>query len=221
MKKEQSRLFEFISKQFDGYLMSNEVKEFVINNYGNINQKISLEECNLVDMNTINENLITLGWIEGTKTFCNEDQFIRKEKLKEAAKWANSLVNGKVINNSLLSNGAGLFLDILDEKGGILRGFTNNSIESLLRYVEINRKKILALILKSHNIENDYLQWIAISILFSRTSRRQKDLRYLNTALKMNDMFFPEMKNLQDGKPLVNFLLALTEQEISAAELLQ
>jgi hypothetical protein len=221
MKKEHLWLFEFIAKQLDGYLLPNEAKDFVLKKYGKINQKDTLEKLNSDEINRINENLTTLGWIEGTKIKHDLNQFISKETIEEATKWANSMENGKVINNGLISNGAGFYLDILDERGGILRDFTFDSIESLLKYVEVKRKKILSMILKSHNIENDFLQWIDISILFCRTSRRHKDLRFLNAALKMNDFFFLKMKNEKEGKPLLNFLLALTEQEISAAELLQ
>jgi len=60
---------------------------------------------------------------------------------------------------------------------------------------------------------------LRISILFSRVSRRHHDLRFLNTAFKMNDWNYPIIKSAHTQKLLIIYLLALTEQEISSVEM--
>jgi hypothetical protein len=221
MKKENPRPFDFFVKKIDGYLLPNEIKSFVLKKYRIINQGDLSGESDQEEIIRINENLNALGWIRVKTTNRIANLSNHEEALAEATKWVDTLKNGKVIQNDFISDQAGFFLDILDDRCGKENSFFADSIESLLKYVEVYRKKILANILRSGNTENNYLKWISVSILFSRTSRRHNDLRFLNAALKLDDMFFPKMKNQNKDKSLLNYLIALTEQELSAMELLQ
>jgi hypothetical protein len=87
--------------------------------------------------------------------------------------------------------------------------------------VEIKRKKALQTFSQDLSADNMFIEGLSISILFSRAARRHADLRFLNATLKMNDWYFPKFRSKVGGKPIIYYLVALTEQELSVAELLK
>ena len=113
----------------------------------------------------------------------------------------------------------GNYLDILDHSNKDHLAFVKAAMESLLKHVEIKRKKFLKAFSHNLSIREMFLEGLAISVLFSRYAYRHKDLRFLNTAFKINDWAFPKLKRENNSKSLSLFLLALTEQEKSAQEL--
>lgn len=221
MKTGIFKLISFLIRQFDGYLTSAEIKTFVLKKYYSIRQKEPKAELMLSDLERVKDNLITLGWIEGKKVIPNQKQGTNKKISPEAVEWVNCLEDGKVINQGIVANGTGVNLDLLDECSEDLKGFTAEVLESLLKHVEVKRKKALKTFSQDFSDGNMLLEGAAISILFSRAARRHMDLRFLNAALKINDWYYPKVRIAVDGKTLIYYLLALTEQEISAVELLQ
>ncbi|MDP2964975.1 MAG: hypothetical protein Q8N39_02920 [Pelolinea sp.] len=221
MKTGSSKLISFLTRQFDGNLTPAEIKTFVLKKYYSIRQKEPKAELMLSDLERVKDNLIILGWIEGTKAIPNQKQGANKKISPEAVEWVNCLEDGKVINKGIIVNGASVYLDMLDKNSRDLKVFTSDAMESLLKHVEVKRKKALNAFSQDLSAENMLLEGLAISILFSHAARRHTDLRFLNAALKMNDWYYPKLRIAVDGKPLIYYLLALTEQEICAVELLQ
>jgi hypothetical protein len=86
--------------------------------------------------------------------------------------------------------------------------------------VEVKREKALRKFARETSTEQQWMERCNISILFSRSARRRKDLRFLNTALKMNEWYLREARKMRTDHCAVRFLTALAEQEISARELL-
>jgi hypothetical protein len=220
MKKGAFNLNSFIAKMGNSFFTGAETKGFVTNKYTILSLK-KIETQNMrEEFQKLKDNLITLGWIEKTEA-------VYKKKIKEgklvsnAIEWINNLEDGKVINNGIIVTDSGVNLDMLDENKEDLKGITFKSIESLLKYVEVKRQKALKAFSHDFSHEKRIQAGLEISILFSRVARRHLDLRFLNAALKLDDWYFPYFKSTHDEKSLIYFLLALTEQEISATELLQ
>ena len=80
-----------------------------------------------------------------------------------------------------------------------LNGFKELALESILRIVEVKRKKILNAFSQELTDDEKIREGLRISILLSRASRRHRDLRYLNAALKMNDWYYPIFRSVHSG----------------------
>jgi hypothetical protein len=133
--------------------------------------------------------------------------------------WHQSLNDGRVIDRSGMAPGTGrMLLSILDDPGQHM-AFLHTELERLLRHVEIKRQAALELA-GEYDTETQWLERHAVAILFSRTARHQDDLRYLNTALKLNDWAFPSHRRLRSGAQLERYLWSLVEQELSWKALL-
>jgi hypothetical protein len=217
MKRNPSNLLSFFTAQFDGSLTHADVKHFVLKKYDAIKKK----ELATGDLEMVKKNLIILGWIDETKPDHLQKQDQSQKPSLEAIGWVNNLENGKIIKQGIITKGAGHCLDILDEIQGNLKDFTARALESLLRHVEIKRKKALQTFSQDLSADNMFIEGLSISILFSRAARRHADLRFLNATLKMNDWYFPKFRSKVGGKPIIYYLVALTEQELSVAELLK
>lgn len=115
----------------------------------------------------------------------------------------------------VLRPGCGRYLDALSRSGTQADAF----LESLLRHVEVRRQNALGKFSQELPEETQWLERCDISILFSRFARRRRDLRFLNTAFKMNEWYLKETRGMSDAVQ-ARLLLALAEQERSAGELL-
>lgn len=221
MKKTDPKVASFLARVFEGSLSVSKIKEYVLKKYYQLNtepQKIEGIDSELFELKT---NLADLGWI-------GLDELIQIKKINEedtnrsnVYQWIENLKHRRIIDRGIIAKGTGANLDWLDEKNEELNGFTAMSLESILRIVEVKRKKIINSYSQELTRDEKILEGLKISILLSRASRRHNDLRYLNAALKMNDWFFQIFRSVVTGKLLIYYLLALTEQEKSAAELLR
>jgi len=115
----------------------------------------------------------------------------------------------------VLRPGCGRYLDALSRSGTQADAI----LESLLRHVEVRRQNAVGKFSQELPEETQWLERCDISILFSRFARRRRDLRFLNTAFKMNAWYLKETRGMSDAVQ-ARLLLALAEQERSAGELL-
>jgi len=219
MKKNAFNLNSFITRLFDGCISYLEIKDFVLKKYFGLNLK-AIEIKNLQrELQELNDNLINLGWIERKKVVQNDTYSHKKNLTLNAVLWSKNLENGRVINQGIITKDTGESLDFLDESRKDLKGFTSKAIETLLKLMEVKRKKALKAFSQDLSPEDMIQEGLRISILFSRVSRRHHDLRFLNAAFKMNDWYYPIIKSAHTQKLLIIYLLALTEQEISSVEM--
>ena len=202
------------------YISPKEIREFVLRKYIAINQKAILSENLLEEWQTLNTNLSVLGWQNNTAVDQKGNIYRDKGKTQNAIDWINTLENGRIIDHGFIAENSGFFLDILDKRNENLNGFTTANIESLLKFFEVKRNKAIWAFQGELSINRVILNGLQISVLFSRTARRHHDLRYLNIALKMNEWYLPLIKKESNTALIIIFLLAMTEQEISALELL-
>ena len=221
MTRIDSKFASFFAGSFEGYLSASEIKEFVLKKYDCLKTELQKSERVDTELIELTKNLANLGWIE-----MNEPEQLEKKKTDEderlnVYRWLNNLKNGRIINQGIIADGAGANLDWLDENNEDPNGFKAMAIESILRIVEVKRKKILKAYSQKLTGDEKIREGLRISILLSRTARRHNDLRYLNAALKMNDWYYPIFRSIVSGKSLIYYLLALTEQEKSTAEMLR
>lgn len=86
----------------------------------------------------------------------------------------------------------------------------NNSLESLLRHIEIHRKASVNLREAGSPLE----RWYEVNdtaILFARAACLQNDLRYLNAAMKLTDWALPVHRRSVPVELLARYVLAVSE----------
>ena len=209
----------FFAGLFDRRPSASEIDDFVLKKYHSLKHKPYVAEDILSELVELKNNLVYLGWIE-------QDDAVRADTNRRNIRstvyqWVENLSNGKIIDHGIIATSAGANLDWLDDNGEDLNGFTSTSIEALLKFVEVKRKKALKAFSRELTSDERIQEGLRISMLLSRASRRRGDLRFINTAFKMNDWYYPILKSSRTEKYLIDYLLALTEQEKSAAEMLK
>ena len=214
-------ILNLIRKQLDKSLTSEEIQKFVLKKYTKIccDQKQPKETIKV--LSEIQDNLNFLKWTEVCEKFqvLNPDQ--KMESMKEALNWVNELVNGRVINRGIVAKGSGYYLDYLDVNVPQKNKFVIDSMEILLKHVEVKRKKTLNSLPSETPYSQTLIEVAALSLLFSRFAKRHTDLRFLNASFKINDWCFSKFQKLECGKPIIYYLYALTEQERCAVEMLR
>lgn len=221
MTRIASKIASFFTGSLEGSLSASSIKDFVLKKYDRlINEPLKGGgvDRELIELKT---NMACLGWNGLEEPVQSEKKKNDEDERSNVYKWFNNLKNNRIIDQGIIANDAGANLDWLDEKNEDLNGFTSMALESILRIVEVKRKKILKAFSRELTGDEEDREGLRISILLSRTSRRHDDLRYLNAALKLNNWYYPIFRSVTSGRTLLFYLLALTEQEKSAAEILR
>jgi hypothetical protein len=221
------KIITWSAKWLDDTVPVVELHNFLKNNYKRMIDQIEIEGDRhfplevITDLITIHKLITASGlfpdWPTGSLKFGAEDEISRDY----FSAWLAGLPGGRIIIGKAIVAGAGRNLDLLDEEDDPqLRGFLTLSLEGLLRHVEVKRRDCLSEFYPPLRAEEFWLQRHDISILFSRHARRRGDLRMLNAAFKLNDWAYPHYCRNALRAPLARYLLALTEQEIAAKELM-
>jgi len=145
-----------------------------------------------------------------------------KFSLDEANTWSEALPKGLCVSRAGIAPKTGaMMLSLLDlppSETQRLKQF-NRNIEGLMRHVEVRRKDALLIVRNDQTRAEDWSEKHAISILFSRWSREQRDVRFLNSALKLNDWAHHTHLKCSPSRALVDYLLALSEAERTFVEM--
>ncbi|MBT3670856.1 MAG: hypothetical protein HN547_11550 [Chloroflexi bacterium] len=148
------------------------------------------------------------------------DFYIGDLEYEEVGDWIEVLPKKRVIGfKGFFPRTGEMMLWLIENKPNEYIRFFDSQIETLLRIIEIKKQKALV-----HN-QTGYKQYLEpdrqlLSILLSRISRETKDIRFLNTALKMNDWSYPFYRRENTSPDLINYLLAVAEAEYSVKVLL-
>lgn len=135
--------------------------------------------------------------------------------LEQAKAWLASLPAGKPLGKAGFSAGLGQCLEVLDAAN---HPAAPDLLERTLRHVEVKRQDCLFSLLGG-NPSALWLERYDVLLAFCRSSRRHKDLRFLNAALKMTDWYARRYRsNASSPAERARFLLALTAQETCAKE---
>jgi hypothetical protein len=91
-------------------------------------------------------------------------------------------------------------------------------MEALLRHIEVKRQAALRFV-DSRSEEGHWHFAARISVLFSSIAQREKDYRFLNTALKLNDWAYRYYRNRSDHARNLHYLWAVLEAEALLLEM--
>jgi hypothetical protein len=202
-----------------------QIKNFVLKKYGRVVNRLgTLDEQNKTeiayDLWQIYEILLVLGWVNLKKNPFNTYSSKKQVSLSELMAWEKELWDGKAIRIGVVKAGAGFYLDQADLKEKVFRdSFVSDNLESLLKHIETRREHSLQNFDPVADTDSLWLERLNIVLLFARAARRKKDPRFLNAALKLNDLYFSNLKRKSTLPEMVRFLLALVEQELTFKEL--
>jgi len=161
-----------------------------------------------------------LGWIDESPPSLHCSSEIA-DLLAAGRDWRTTLPKRGVLESGRFAAGAGRILDILDRLGTEEEGqFARVQSERLLRHVESRRQLCLSQSIPALPTSELLLQRCEVAILFSRLAVRRRDLRYLNTALKMNDWFLNARPDRWAPAQRARLMRSLAEQEFAAEALL-
>ena len=141
--------------------------------------------------------------------------------LGTARAWRSRLSENKMLIKSTFAVGSGEMLDALDEAGNEEENtFVSACLESLLRHVEVKRKKSLTLTFPVITGSDLFIERQRVILLFCRAASRRKDYRLLNAVFKLNDWslkaFNPKRQNPDE---LCSQTRALAAAEACAREM--
>lgn len=199
-----------------------EIRHMLLRTYWNLaalpakRRSASLSE----DLSATQRLLGQMGWIGGCPSSFRSSSDV-PDVVLAARHWRRSLCSKGVLENGRFAVGAGSMLDVLDRFGADEeRRFAESQCDRLLRHVEISRRHCLTRSLPALSRPALLLERCEVAILFSRLAVRHRDLRYLNTAFKMNDWFLH--RRLDSWAPMQRgrIMRSLAEQEFAAEALL-
>ena len=223
MKMIKSIGYSFLERLFrrmDVFLYPEEIRVFIFSGLERFRQKDNISRQIQSDLWQVRSLFFSLGWLEeGVFPFIEKT---KEDNQKITLTDARSFFKSRAaIEKGLVRRGSAMRLEVLEEQASSQDDvLIQENLEKLLRHVEIRRKDSLLAFAEHLPEEDIWLERHDTCILFCRHARRAGDLRYLNTAMKMNDWYYPCYKRAAAGANLSRFMLALAEQEVCAKELL-
>lgn len=197
----------------DRHLTQSDVREFLLKKY-----ELLRDFPEGIEMEKLKALLVRMGWV-GTEIAVEKDISYSKNEIGDAISWMEKLDGDHVITRGIMVAGAGVNLDILDAFDSEM-DWVHIQAQRLLQHVESRRSKSLTSYTTEINDQQIFAEKSAVSVFFSRYARRHGDLRFINTAFKLNEWLMTDYRRIQGLDHQVRFLLALAEQENSAKELL-
>ncbi|MEK6222996.1 MAG: hypothetical protein N2D54_12185 [Chloroflexota bacterium] len=220
LKKIVSLLLQVAIDFLDNPVTKNELQNFIINKISQLSQPNiitglpakSQYEFNLTVQNAIGAKLLSADQVQ------SQDNSDPKLDL-DISTWMAGLPKSGVISpKGLIPGSIRNLLALINQNSSEYTAFVSDNFERLLRHVEVRREASLFLNPKA-DVKTTWLEKHAVSIAFSSYSRKSKDPRFINAALKLNGWAYAQHANMNPGSQLIRYLLALSEAEITVKEL--
>jgi hypothetical protein len=206
---------------FEGGIREEEIKNYCLKELDQINAAHDKPQSVIRDMELAVTLLHNLEWFEVEKKGDTGGFSKDNPSAAEIREWKELLKTRHVLQKGMMMPGGSYYLDLLDgENDKEIKLIVRSNLERILKHVEVMRRKSLSSYSTGLSHNQLWLERYDTGILFSRYARRHNDLRFLNTALKLNDWFLTKKPG---GLPLEcrsRLLLSLCEQEFSAKEML-
>jgi hypothetical protein len=133
--------------------------------------------------------------------------------LPQARQWLQAYGEAASTRSSAIPSASGAALDALlgvEPPSVLLPVF-----ERLMRHLEVRRQDT-----RWDSTTDKWIEHYQLAAALCRAARNWRDLRLLNTGLKLNDWSFRHAGSQAPGPGLALYLLALAEQEMACWELL-
>ena len=144
----------------------------------------------------------------------------RKKSPEDYHAWQIALEKGRVINKGIFkSQSAVILLSMFDSEDKPVSEFLDKNMELLLRHVEVKREQALHRFTEPCSKQASWEERCIVGVLFSAFAEREKDWRFLNGALKLNEWLWKEYHRLFSGLSPFHLLATLVEQEVVFKEL--
>ncbi|HAX97187.1 MAG TPA: hypothetical protein DCY35_11830 [Prolixibacteraceae bacterium] len=206
---------------FEGGIREQEIQNYCLKEFDQINAAHDKPQSVIRDMELAVTLLHNLEWFEVEKKGDTGGFSKDNPSAAEIREWKEFLKTRHVLQKGMMMPGGSYYLDLLDgENDKEIKLIVRSNLERILKHVEVMRRKSLSSYSTGLSHNQLWLERYDTGILFSRYARRHNDLRFLNTALKLNDWFLTKKPG---GLPLEcrsRLLLSLCEQEFSAKEML-
>ncbi len=207
-KQGMGRILDGVLRSFSQEIDLEDLRAAVEDGYHRLACEGNLPQEIRQDLRLLENSMVSLGW----QTYGSPAKL---EKGQPSATDFGELDIKNCFVRGVLRPGCARFLDFVSSTGPQ----ANALMERLLRHVEVKRQKALRKFAPELSAEAQWLERCDVSVLFSHYARRRHDLRFLNAAFKMNEWYLKESRGESDAVQ-ARLLLALTEQEICAGELL-
>lgn len=144
---------------------------------------------------------------------------IRAPSPAEVAAWLKSLPEGKAFDKGVVRAGMARCMDALEAAGDTREPLVDETLERVLRHIEIKRRKSLSQFDPQLSSSNTWIERCYTQVWFSRAARRRRDLRLLNAALKLQDWLIQAYRPTWPETLRVHTLYAVAETEEAFAEI--
>jgi hypothetical protein len=214
-----------VEKMFYHTHSTGEIKKFVLRMFRSaVKYLATLDEKDKIeiahDLWQVYEIMLMLEWVKLQKNPFNTYSYKKQVSLSELMAWKKDLWDGKMIRTGIVKIGAGFYLDQADLNEAVFHDtLVSENLESVLKHIETRREKSLQDFDPFVEGECLWFERLDIVILLARAARRKKDPRFLNAALKLNDIYFSKLRRKSAQPEMVRFLVALAEQELTFKEL--
>lgn len=146
-----------------------------------------------------------------------EGSFVEEPSTENIHIWRDSLPEGSVLTKKGLAHQTGRMLLRLLALEDSSDAFIHDSLERLLRHVEVRRKACL----QPHPPLSWSETWIEkhdVAYLFCVHARNSRDFRFLNGAMKLNDWGYRAYRRNASVEQTLSLVRAVLEQELILAE---
>lgn len=203
----------FLLGYIDRHLTPSDVRDFLLKEF-----EVFRDFTAGGELAALTALLARLGWVK-SESVTEEDLSNSENDINDAINWMERLGTDNVTKGGVAVIGAGMNLDILDAFDSDME-WVGVQAQRLLQHVESRRSKSLTKFTTEINAQQIFAERTAVSVFFSLYARRHCDLRFINTAFKLNEWLMADYRRNQAQDLKMRFLLALAEQENSARELL-
>ena len=147
-----------------------------------------------------------------------ENSSADKPSAEEIQIWMDSLPDGLVLTKQGLVHQTGMMLlGLLAVEDSSNDLFIHNSLERLLRHVEVRRKACLQP-RPSLSWSETWIEKHDVAYLFCVHVRNSRDFRFLNGAMKLNDWGYRAHRRNASVEQTLSLVRAILEQELILAE---
>lgn len=207
----------------DDSVASSELLEFIQKTILELNKRLEhrpdvFPVGMIPELARVNEGASELGLCIPEFQGSTEGSFVEEAAAETTHIWRDSLPDSRVLSKQGLVHQTGrMLLKLLAVEDSSDDAFVHDSLERLLRHVEVRRKACLQPY-PSLSWSETWIEKHDIAYLFCVHARNSRDFRFLNGAMKLNDWGYRAHRRNASVEQTFSLVRAVLEQELILAE---